>query len=155
MSQYVITSQRITIGAPASFVWSVLTDFDKYSEWNPFTPYAQTTLQIGSPVRLKVRMWPGHRQIIESVRAVEPPHLLSWNKAFPHRSILFAVRNQIIESDSQLSCVYYNTDSLSGFISQVIGPMFRRYMNVGFNDVGVALKERSESLYYDMKEKES
>lgn len=154
MYRYVVTSKRVTIGAPASFVWSVLTDFDSYSQWNPFTPEVQTTLQIGSPARLQVRMWPGTKQIIETLRAVEPPHLMSWQKAFPHKSVLFAVRDQIIESDSQLSCIYHNTDTLTGLIAPIIGPTFGRYMEKGFNEVGEALKVRAESLYIKLKNNE-
>ena len=131
----------------ASFVWKVLTDFEQYSSWNPFTPKAESTLEIGSPARLVVRLWPTHTKITEIVRAVEPPHLLSWHKEFPHKSVLYAVRNQIVEPNSQLSSVYYNIDILTGLIAPIVGPLFRKYMERGFNEVGNALKVHAECLY--------
>ena len=147
MYRFVVSTEKVTINAPAAFVWEVLTDFENYPAWNPFTPEARTTLELGSPANLLVRMWPRHQKITETVRAVEPPHLLSWQKAFSHKSVLFAVREQRIETHSKVSSTYHNLDILTGLIAPIIGPLFNSYMKKGFEDVGVAVKQRVESLY--------
>ena len=46
----------IDIDAPIEKVWSILTDFEGYSEWNQFTPSVETSGRIGEPVHLQVRL---------------------------------------------------------------------------------------------------
>ena len=45
---------EIAIDAPPERVWAVLTDFERYGEWNPFVPSLQGELSGGS--RLRVRL---------------------------------------------------------------------------------------------------
>ena len=49
MSKFEVQTDRIQINAPIDFVWGVLTEVEKYGEWNPFTPQARTDFKIGSP----------------------------------------------------------------------------------------------------------
>ena len=56
MSRFQVRIERIQIDAPVGFVWSVLTDVEKYDERSPFTPQATTDFRISSPAHLLVRM---------------------------------------------------------------------------------------------------
>ena len=47
---------EVEIDAPIERVWKILTDTDGYDAWNPFTPQVETTLRIGDPVHLRVRL---------------------------------------------------------------------------------------------------
>ncbi|UCE85470.1 MAG: SRPBCC family protein, partial [Deltaproteobacteria bacterium] len=47
---------EIEIDAPIERVWRILTDLDRYADWNPFTPRVESTLRIGAPVHLYVRL---------------------------------------------------------------------------------------------------
>ena len=79
MSRFEVETRRVRIEAPVGFVWEVLTDVEKYGEWNPFTPQARTDFVIGSPAHLLVRMGKAKMQITETVCAFEypPPHRLA------------------------------------------------------------------------------
>ena len=47
---------EIEIDAPVERVWQILTDVDRYGDWNPFTPRVETSLAIGDPIHLHVRL---------------------------------------------------------------------------------------------------
>ena len=47
MREFDIRTDPVRINAPIDVVWSVLTEVDKYTEWNPFTPQAGTDFTIG------------------------------------------------------------------------------------------------------------
>lgn len=144
MSLFAIQSSPIEIEAPAEFVWEVLMDTAHYGEWNPFTPEADTTFEIGAPARLRVRMWPGHFRITETVSAVEKPRLLAWSRPFGFRWLLFALREQHIEALGENRCSYHNIDHLSGLLAPLVRLTHGAYMRRGFTDTGLALKAFAE-----------
>ncbi len=47
-----IVSETVEIDAPQEFVWAVLTDYEQYPEWNPYTVKVETTLELGTPIVL-------------------------------------------------------------------------------------------------------
>lgn len=155
MSSSSVRTDRIQINAPIDFVWEILTDIEKYGEWNPFTSRARTDFKIGSPVRLLVRMGPTKFKITETLCAFEKPRLLAWSRAFGTSWLLFAVREQHLEPTSSTSCGYHNVTLLSGLLSPIISLLFGGYMRRGFGDVGVGLKLRAETLYREMKNQRS
>ena len=145
----IVRTDRIQINAPIDFVWDILTDVEKYGEWNPFTPRARTDFKIGSPARLLVRMGPTKFRITERVCAFEKPRLIAWCREFGTSWLLFVVREQHLEPISDTSCSYHNVDLLSGVLSSIVSLFFGGYMRRGFGDVGVGLKLRAETLYRD------
>ncbi len=44
-----VSSDEITINAPIQLVWDVLVNFADYGNWNPFCPFCEATLELGSP----------------------------------------------------------------------------------------------------------
>lgn len=155
MNSFSVHTDRIQINAPIDFVWEVLTDVEKYGEWNPFTSQARTDFKIGSPAHLLVRMGPTKFRITETVCAFEKPRLISWSREFGASWLLFAVREQHLEPISDTSCSYHNVDLLSGVLSPIVSLFFGSYMRHGFGDVGVALKLRAETLYREMENQRS
>ena len=147
MNRFEVETRRIRIEAPVGFVWEVLTDVEKYGEWNPFTPQAQTDFKIGSPAHLLVRMGSATMRITETVCAFEYPRLIAWSKTFGARWLLLAVREQHLEPVSETTCFYHNTDRLTGVLAPLVFLCFGGYMRRGFTDVGEGLKRFSEAKY--------
>lgn len=147
MSRFEVETRRVRIEAPVGFVWEVLTDVEKYGEWNPFTPQARTDFVIGSPAHLLVRMGKAKMQITETVCAFEYPHLIAWRKTFGARWLLHAVREQHLETVSETTCQYHNTDRLTGMLAPLVFLCFGGYMRRGFTDVGDGLRRYSEAKY--------
>ncbi len=147
MSEHRVVAGKFKIDAPIEYVWSVLTDTSTYREWNPFTPAIACDFSVGTPAELRVRMGPIFVKIVETVRVVDPPYMLTWDKSFGSKSLLHAVRFQRLERLDKASCTYSNEDILTGLLSPCIAALFRRFMVKGFDDVGFGLKQYCESNY--------
>jgi hypothetical protein len=66
-----IVRSEIEIDAPADLVFRILTDLPGYTRWNPFTPRAVSTLEIGAPIDMRVRLMPfytrGQREFVSEL----------------------------------------------------------------------------------------
>ena len=142
-----IRTHPVTIDAPVEVVWTVLTEVERYGEWNPFTPRARTDFAIGSPAHLRVRMGPTTFGIVETVCAVEKPRLIAWQKTFGARWLLHALREQHLEPVDEASCRYRNRDRLTGVLALIVAACSGGYMRRGFDDVAEGLKARAESIH--------
>ena len=52
MTGTTVVSDVVEIDAPAAAVWSVMVDFDRYGEWNPFCVAVDGVFALGEPVVL-------------------------------------------------------------------------------------------------------
>ena len=145
-----VRSEVVTIDAPASVVWEVLTDMPNYGAWNPFCIAAESTLEMGAPVHMTLANYtmPGETaQNLEYVCAKIPERLISWelkdNPAWPYP----ARRDQIIEALGPDKCRYWSTDAFFGpngiHVMRFCGPWVTR----AFNDTARALKARAEAIH--------
>lgn len=144
---HTVSSDTITINAPVEEVWAILVDLPRYHEWNPFTHRVDSTLKLGHPVDLHVRL-PGRgaRLQREYVRAVEKPERLAWGMEMLHRHLLSACREQRLESVADGRCRYVSTDAFSGWLTPLVVALFGRSIRDGFNACGLALKQRAEAI---------
>ncbi|MDQ6527227.1 SRPBCC domain-containing protein [Nocardioides sp. LHD-245] len=69
-------SARIDIDAPLDVVWAVMTDTERYAEWNPFVERAETAQPpaVGNPIVLHV-VWAngGRTRSPERITALDAP----------------------------------------------------------------------------------
>jgi uncharacterized protein YndB with AHSA1/START domain len=54
-----IIEDTVDIQAPAATVWQMVTDTDRYADWNPFMPRLSGRLTPGERLTLTVRRAPG------------------------------------------------------------------------------------------------
>ncbi len=145
----IITSEKVTIHAPASVVWQVLTDLEKYPEWNPFTVQAVSNLKIGSPIDMTLPKANGKAMTQrEYIKVVDIEKQLSWGAPMPYRWILEALRDQYIAVLDENTCTYFTTDSFWGLLTNTVMKQQGLWVKNGFDSVAFALKQRAESLIY-------
>jgi uncharacterized protein YndB with AHSA1/START domain len=53
---FIIEEER-EIAAPANVVWEVITDLASYGQWNPFVVACRSTLAVGNPIHMRVRIF--------------------------------------------------------------------------------------------------
>ena len=148
----VVVGEKVEIDAPASVVWEVLVDLPRYSEWNPFCPAIESTLEMGAPVRMRLNSYlePGTMvDNTEFICAIEPEKLLSWELPYMEIWPYPARRDQIIESLGDERCRYHSTDAFYGdnglHVMRFAGPWVKR----AFDDTARALKQRAEMIHQD------
>jgi uncharacterized protein YndB with AHSA1/START domain len=145
---HVISSVAVEIAAPATVVWQVLTDFERYPQWNPYTVAVATTLEIGTRIDLTLPNPDGSAGTFvnrEWVRVVDPPRHLRYDTAEEMPGI-FAVRDQWITPVSPHRCAYHTTDTISGRYADKVIELTGEWVKAGFDAVAHALKARAEAL---------
>lgn len=135
------------IDAPIEQVWQILTDFESYPDWNPFTVSVETRFEPGRPVIMEVALMPPKtmRQV-EFINVIEAPRRIAWGYVMGHRSILQANRYQILEPLAEGRCRYRTVDYFSGTMVPLMMATMGNKVKAGFEGVARGLKARAESL---------
>lgn len=147
MFKRTLYSDLITINRPKDLVWEVLVDLDNYPKWNPFTNPVISTLKMGSPVELHVKMpIRGDRIQTEILICNDIEETLSWGMTLGHSSLLIAQRDQKVEAINGDQCSYQTWDAFHGLLTPMVVGLFGKDMLNGFNGVANSLKEYCENL---------
>jgi uncharacterized protein YndB with AHSA1/START domain len=139
------SSAEIEIRAPIERVWKILVDFEGYPKWNPFTPRVESTLEIGAPIVLHVRMREGRELVrVEHISAVAEPTRLCWGMCAISPRLLAAERCQILTPLDVDRTHYRSVDTIRGLLAPLVERFYGRDLDRGFGAVASALKEYAE-----------
>lgn len=144
-----VTSIKVEIDAPASVVWEVLTDLDRYEEWNSFCFSIRCGMRINDPVEMLVRL-PGTDAVVpvnEYLVACEPEQLLSWEQRPVPENKDAARRDQYVEAIDTGRSTYFTTDQFLGVNADTIMAEHGAWVKEAFDQVARDLKQRAEALY--------
>ena len=137
---------EIEIEAPPERVWRVLTDFDRFPEWNPFIRRISGRIEKGQ--RLNVTLHPsGGRSIRMSptILAAEPARELRW---IGHLGIPGFFDGQHIfelKPSGSAKTTFVQREEFGGILLPFLARMLRTETARGFSEMNRALKERAES----------
>jgi len=139
-------SSEIEIDAPRSLVWSILRDVESYPEWNPFTIEVKTSLELGSPVDMQVKLRPPKvMHQLEYVSAYVDGEKVCWGANVGPRWIIRADRCQVLTDLGDGRTRYFTTDVFNGLGVGLMFLIVGKHVQRGFDDVARALKSRAES----------
>ncbi|MFI2378449.1 SRPBCC family protein [Streptomyces sp. NPDC018964] len=138
-------SSAVHIDASADRVWAVLTDFERFHEWNPFLVEAAGRAVPGARLTLRFRLPDGGREVVFRPTVLEsvPGRLLRWRGRFGVPGIFDGVHSfELTARDGGTHVL--QSERFSGllvpFSGSVITPSER-----GFRGLTDALKARAES----------
>jgi hypothetical protein len=136
----------LDIAAPPATVWAVLTDLDRYPEWNPFVVACRSTLQPGSPIVMRVRVFPGFAQPqTETIVAHDPGRFLSYGVGPMALGILTSRRSHAVTPLGADRTRYESRFALDGWLAPVVQAVLGRRLEAGFAAMTAAIKARAES----------
>jgi hypothetical protein len=138
-------SSEIEIAAPAATVWDVLTNMERYPEWNPFITEMNGTLQVGQ--RLKVRIQPpGGRAMTfrPTVRSFVPERELAWLGHLVIPRLFDGEHRFSIQPLEEDRIRFRQEEAFRGLLVPLTQSMLARTAR-GFEAMNGALKERAES----------
>lgn len=144
ISENTVSSDELTIEAPAEVVWSVLVDFPRYHEWNDFCPAIETELVLGAQVEMQVDLGHGPQAQVEYMSRIEPNRAIAWAMKNEPGDPVHAERTQTIEPLGPGRCRYLSIDVFSG---PAVAPMLKAFGEVierGFNRAAQGLKAEAE-----------
>lgn len=137
----------LDVAAPADRVWTVVADLPRYSEWNPFVVAARSSLAVGSPIVLRVRLIPGfvltQREVVtECVRGLR---LCYGIRPLP-AGLLRSRRCQEVCAAGGGHSRYTSEFELSGALASGVRTLLGARLEAGFAAAARALKCRAEAL---------
>ncbi|WP_267641404.1 SRPBCC domain-containing protein [Haloarchaeobius amylolyticus] len=134
----------VDIDAPPDVVWTVLTDFDRYSEWNPYLTEATGRAVEGETIAVRLAAQGGRSIRLEPrLLDVEPGALLRWRAHYlSQRQFDTTNTVELVPREDGTRVVQHQA-----FTGLATDRMFgAAAIEAGIQRMNRALKERTESL---------
>jgi hypothetical protein len=143
-----IINQPIEIDAPAEVVWEVITDLEKYGEWNPFIPECRSTLEVGDPIEMRVQIFAAFAQPqTEFITEHEPDKHLCYGLPTQPLGSLRSRRCHDVEAIDAGRTRYTSRFELSGWLNSVVRTLLGRRLEAGFTAMTDAVGQRATELH--------
>jgi hypothetical protein len=144
---HVLYRAEAEIAAPPALVWDVLMDLESYPLWNPYTIAMESTLRVGDPMVMAVKM----NELltleqIEHIRVLEAGHKVCWGIETTTPELNSGERCQWLEALPDGGTRYVTEDLIEGLLNPVVLGLFDTDLQRGFDGVARGLKGRAEGL---------
>ena len=136
---------NIDIDATPEAVWTVLSDFASYPDWNPFVREASGTVAAGERLELRIQPTRGRAMRFRpTVLAAEPGRELRWLGRLGARGLFDGEHCFTIEGTARGSRLVQE-ERFTGLLVPLFAKNLRRGTLPGFERMNEALKERVEA----------
>jgi len=142
---HVLHRSESRINASSEKVWAIIMDLDRYPEWNPYTIAMKSTLKIGDPMVMSVKM----SELLtieqtEHIRVLEEGHKVCWGIDTTTPEFNSGERCQWLEPLPEGGTRYITEDLIEGTANPLVTLLFGEAVQNGFDAVALALKQRAE-----------
>jgi len=139
----IITEIEI-ISSPAK-VWGILTDFEKYQDWNPFIKQINGSDKEGGKLEVFIES-PGGKVMVfkPTIKKVEKNKKLSWLGRALMPGIFDGEHTFEIIEVRENSLKFVQSENYSGLIVPLIWRSIEENIRNGFSAMNQALKQRAE-----------
>lgn len=136
--------ESIEIAVPAAVVWQVLTDLDRYGEWNPFVVACRSTLVPGEPIVMRVRVLPWFAQPqAETVFEHVPGRRFSYGVDGGALAPIRSRRSHDVEALGPDRTRYTSRFALDGWAAPVVRTLLGGRLRHGFHAMTAAIGEHA------------
>jgi hypothetical protein len=138
---------RLGVQAPASLVWEVLYDLERWPEWNPLDPQVSGVIRFGERLKLKLAL-PDQppRDLEATILDWTPNEAIHW-KTSHLGGLVRSVRYFELEPMTETGCIFSNGELFTGMLGPQIARRLRPGLKQGFAALGEALRDRAEALW--------
>ena len=139
--------QTVPVAAPASVVWRVIVDLERYPEWNPFVIACRSTLAPGAPIEMRVRgLAPWTLAQRESILCHEPGRRLCYGLRGAFLGGIWSERCHAVAERGPAHAEYASSFSLRGPLAPLVKALLGGRLEQGFRSMTGALVRRAEAL---------
>ena len=139
-----VIDHEFEVRAPAERVWAVVVDLASYPEWNPFVIGCTSTLAVGDPIDMRVRLLgfaqPQREQILEHVRG----RRLCYGLAPSRLGAIASRRSHEVEPLGADRSRYVSHFEIRGWLAPFVKFLLARRLRAGFSAMSSALVARAE-----------
>ena len=142
-----VIEHDLSVDAPADRVWEVVCDLARYPEWNPFVVACASTLAVGDPIAMRVRLFshwaqPQREQVLEHERG----RWLCYGLPPSRLGALVSRRSHEVVAAGAARTRYRSHFELGGWLAPLVALLLGRRLRAGFGAMSAALKARAETL---------
>lgn len=133
------------IGASAACVWKVLTDFERYSEWNPSLPSISGELRPGATVALTLGM-PGRPspKVKAKLGDVSVERRLTWHGNAGADWLFAGDREFVIDERADATVLFTHVEDVHGALFPIFRALMGSAIQRSHDAFNAALKARAE-----------
>lgn len=136
---------EIEIQATADRVWTVLTDFPRHAEWNPFVRRIEGELREGAKLVVKVQPEGGRGMTFRpTVLKAEPDRELRWLGRLLAPGVFDGEHYFQLEEMERGRCRFVHGERFSGLLVKLMRSSLDGGTRAGFEAMNRALKARAE-----------
>ena len=136
---------EIEIDASPNKVWQILTDFDKYNQWNPFINEIIGSAKAGSKIEIHIETPSGRNRKYEpTVTKVEKERELRWLGKSSIPGFMNGEHVFMINEVQSGRILFVQREVFNGFLSSLFGKSLDTDIKEGLDEMNKALKERAE-----------
>jgi len=139
-------TSEIEIGAPSERIWSILTDFGKFPEWNPFIREASGRPEKGQ--KLNVTLHPSGGRTLKigpTVLVVEPNKEFRWIGHLGVPGLFDGQHIFELRPSGGGKTTFVQREQFGGILLPFLTGMLRNETARGFTEMNLALKKRAEA----------
>jgi len=130
---------EFTVKAQASEIWEVITQVDRYSDWNSFVSKCETTLKVGEPIKMKVHLLAFPILQKETILEHQPGKMFNYGIKLP-LNILKSSRKHIVEQIDEEHASYRSVFCLEGLLSPLVAILMESRLIDGFSRMSQELQ---------------
>ena len=131
------------IETPEELVWEVLTDLDSYGDWNKYVVECSSTLEVNSPIPLKLWLLPSFISTVrETVFEHIPGKVLYYGLPIPFGTVDGGSRHSVLKGESGKT-EYTRVYKITGWASSLVGLLMARQLERGFSVMADGIQERA------------
>lgn len=137
---------EIDIDASPHTVWTLLTDFGRYSDWNPFIPRAAGPIQEGATIEVQLEP-PGGRGMTfrPTLQRVEPPRELRWLGHLFIPNLFDGEHIFELHPNGAGGTRFVQREKFGGWLVPLLWPLLEDSTRRGFEAMNAALKREAET----------
>ena len=137
------------IDASAEQVWTVLTDFGRYPDWNPSLPSISGELREGAHVSLVLGM-PGrpNPKVTATLQEITPNERLRWHGNVGTDRVFAGDREFAIETLGENRVRFTHVENVTGLLAPVFELLMGTSVQRSHDEFNEALKRRSEGAAF-------
>jgi len=136
---------QLEIEADAERVWQLLSQLDRYAEWNPYSRRVEGELAVGEVVVVEAHLHDEIRYVDNVITRVDPPRHLCWQSTNWYGFLVRGIRCRHIDPIAPGRIRLRHHEIMQGPLAGLVESVYRERIVEGIELADNALKAAAES----------
>jgi hypothetical protein len=135
-----------TIAASPAIVWEVLTDLERYSEWNRYSPNVSGQIAVGEVVWVEAHLDNEVQNVQNFVLSIKPEQELCWQSADWYGFLARGTRCRWLSVTDSGTTLMVHHEWMRGPLAWLIEWIYRDRIERGLQLVNESVADRAEAI---------